>query len=117
MGYCLHRGCALWCAWLRALLRGRGARQRPATIQVGGSGVLPVYHRGGALLLVVLLGADVSQGDWTVLALGGLPVVAVACQGMLLRGLVDDEMRLWGLWLVLLLLSCGLWFYIFSGTP
>jgi len=55
----------------------------------------------------------VSQGDWTVLALGGLPVVAVACQGMLLRGLVDDEMRLWGLWL----LSCGFWFYIFSGTP
>jgi len=36
---------------------------------------------------------------------------------MLLRGLVDDEMRLWGLWLLLLLLSCGFWFYIFSGTP
>ena len=36
------------------------------------------------------MSADVSQGDWTVLALGGLPVVAVTCLGMLLRGLVDD---------------------------
>ena len=62
------------------------------------------------------MSADVSQGDWTVLALGGLPVVAVACLGMLVRGLLDDDMRLWGLWLVLLLLSCGFWVYIFSET-
>ena len=43
------------------------------------------------------MSADVSQGDWTVLALGGLPMVAVACLGMLLRGLVDDEMRMGGI--------------------
>ena len=52
-----------------------------------------------------------------VLALGGLPVVAAACLGMLVRGLVDDEMRLWGLWLVLLVLTCGLWLYVFEKTP
>jgi hypothetical protein len=52
-----------------------------------------------------------------VLALGGLPVVATACLGMLLRGLVDDKMRLWGLWLVLLVLASGSWVYIFWGTP
>jgi hypothetical protein len=51
-----------------------------------------------------------------VLALGGLPVVAVACLGMPLRGLVDDKMRLWGLWLVLLVLACGFWTYIFWET-
>jgi hypothetical protein len=58
----------------------------------------------------------VRGADWTVLALGGLPVVAVACLGMLARGLVDDEMRLWGLWLVLLVLACGFWTYIFWET-
>ncbi len=55
--------------------------------------------------------------DWTVLALGGLPVVAVACLGMLARGLVDEEMRLWGLWLVLLAFCGGSWVYIFWGMP
>jgi hypothetical protein len=59
----------------------------------------------------------VSQGDWTVLALGGLPVVALACLGMLLRGIVDGEMPLWGLWLVLLVLACSSWAYIFSESP
>jgi hypothetical protein len=59
----------------------------------------------------------VREADWTLLALGGLPVVAVACLGMLARGLADDEMRLWGLWLVLLVLSCGSWVYIFWETP
>jgi hypothetical protein len=59
----------------------------------------------------------VRGADWTVLALGGLPVVAVACLGMLARGLVDDEMRLWGLWLVLLAFSGGSWVYIFWGMP
>ena len=63
------------------------------------------------------MSTDVSQGDWTVLALGGLPVVAVVCVGMLLRGLVGDEMRMWGLWLVLLVLACSFWLYIFSETP
>jgi len=63
------------------------------------------------------MSADVSQGDWTVLALGGLPVVAVVCVGMLLRGLLDGEMRMGGLWLVLLVLACGFWTYIFWETP
>ena len=51
------------------------------------------------------------------LALGGLPLVAVVCVGMLARSFVDGEMRLWGLWVLLLVLSGGAWAYIFTGMP
>lgn len=43
-------------------------------------------------------------------------MVAVACLGMLLRSIVDDEMGLWGLWVVLVLLSCSYGAYIFWET-
>jgi len=58
-----------------------------------------------------------SQEDWSLLALGGLPLVAVVCVGMLARRFVDGEMRRWGLWVLLLVLACGSWAYIFTGMP
>ena len=55
---------------------------------------------------------------WTILALILLPVLAVISVGFLARTFVDAGGSHWGLWLVVLALTCGAWFYIFTAeTP
>jgi hypothetical protein len=55
---------------------------------------------------------------WTVLALLLLPVLAVISLGFLARAFVDSGGNHWPLWLVVLALSCGAWFYVFTAeTP
>ena len=55
---------------------------------------------------------------WTVLALLLLPVLAVISLGFLVRAFVDGGGNHWPLWLVVLALSCGAWFYVFTTeTP
>ena len=51
---------------------------------------------------------------WAVLALVVLPVAAVISMGFLVRAFVDAGGNHWGLWLVVLALSCRAWFYVFS---
>lgn len=55
---------------------------------------------------------------WTVLALILLPVLAVISLGVLARAFVDSGGSNWPLWLVVLALTCGAWFYVFTAeTP
>ena len=55
---------------------------------------------------------------WTVLALVLLPVLAVISVGILARACVDAGGNYWGMWLVVLVLTCGMWFFIFTAeTP
>ena len=49
-----------------------------------------------------------------VLALIVLPVVAVISLGFLARAFVDAGGSHWGVWLVVLALSSGAWFYFFT---
>jgi hypothetical protein len=54
---------------------------------------------------------------WTVLALVLLPVVAVISLGFLARAFVEAGGSHWPLWLVVLALSVGAWFYVVTETP
>jgi hypothetical protein len=54
---------------------------------------------------------------WTVLALLLLPLLAVISVGFLACAFVDSGGNHWLLWLVVLALSCGAWFYVFTETP
>jgi hypothetical protein len=63
------------------------------------------------------MSADVSQVDWTIPALVGLPLVAVVCLAMLARASIIGGVKLWGLWVALLVASCVVWVYVFSETP
>ena len=55
---------------------------------------------------------------WTILALIFLPVLAVISVGILARAYVEAGGNHWGTWLVVLALTCGAWFFIFTGeTP
>jgi hypothetical protein len=56
----------------------------------------------------------VSPGPWVFLALVVLPVVAVISLGFLVRAFVDAGANHGGLWLVVLALSGGTWFYFFT---
>jgi hypothetical protein len=51
---------------------------------------------------------------WTILALILLPVLAVISVGILARAYVDAGGNQWGWWLVILALTCGAWFYVFT---
>jgi hypothetical protein len=60
----------------------------------------------------------VSPEARVVLALIILPVVAVISLGFLARAFVDAGGSHWGVWLVVLAFSGGVWFYVFSmETP
>jgi hypothetical protein len=48
------------------------------------------------------------------LALIVMPVVAVISLGFLARAFVDAGGSHWGVWLVVLAFSGGVWFYVFS---
>ena len=52
-----------------------------------------------------------------VLALIVLPVVAVISLGLLARAFVDAGGSHWGVWLVVLALSSGVWFFFFTESP
>ena len=54
---------------------------------------------------------------WTVLALVLLPVVAVISLGFLARAFVEAGGNHWPLWLVVLVLSGVVWFYVITDTP
>jgi hypothetical protein len=60
---------------------------------------------------------DWSVATWPVLALAGLPLVAVVCLAMLARASISGGVKLWGLWAALLVGSCVVWVYVFSETP
>jgi hypothetical protein len=59
----------------------------------------------------------VSSEARVVLALILLPVLAVISLGFLARAFVEAGGSHWPLWLVILALSGGTWFYIVSETP
>ena len=46
---------------------------------------------------VAVLGRNVTEQDWRVIALVGLPVVAAVCLGMIIRAFVDYEGDYWWL--------------------
>jgi hypothetical protein len=56
----------------------------------------------------------VSSEARVVLALIVLPVVAVISLGLLARAFVDAGGGQWGVWLVVLALSSGAWFFFFT---
>jgi hypothetical protein len=58
-----------------------------------------------------------TQEGWIILALIGLPVVAVISVGFLARAFVDAGGSHWGVWLVVLALSSGVWFFFFTESP
>jgi hypothetical protein len=51
---------------------------------------------------------------WAVLGLMLLPVLGVISVGFLVRAFVDAGGNHWPLWLLVLALSCGAWFYDFT---
>jgi hypothetical protein len=57
----------------------------------------------------------VSPGPWAILALIMLPVLAVISVGFLARAFVDAGGNQWPVWALVLALSCGAWFYVFTG--
>jgi hypothetical protein len=58
-----------------------------------------------------------TQEGWTILALILLPVLAVISLGVLARAFVDAGGSHWGVWLVVLALSSGVWFFFFTESP
>jgi hypothetical protein len=55
---------------------------------------------------------------WTILALILLPVLAVISVGILARAYVDGGGSNWGWWALVLALTCGAWFFVFTTeTP
>ena len=54
-----------------------------------------------------------TEQDWRVIALVGLPVVAAVCLGMIIRAFVDYEGDYWWLWVLVLALVCMTWVYVF----
>jgi hypothetical protein len=58
-----------------------------------------------------------TQEGWTILALIVLPVLAVISVGFLARAFVDGGSH-WGWWALVLALTCGAWFFVFTTeTP
>ena len=51
---------------------------------------------------------------WTVLALILLPVLAVISLGFLARAFVEAGGSQWGVWLLVLALSSGAWYFFFT---
>jgi hypothetical protein len=47
------------------------------------------------------------------LALVGLPVLAIACLGMVMRAFVDGGGNRWAFWVGLLVAVCVVWFLVF----
>jgi hypothetical protein len=59
-----------------------------------------------------------TQEGWTVLALILLPVLAVISVGILARAYVDSGGSRWGWWVLVLVLTWGAWFFVFTtDTP
>jgi hypothetical protein len=59
-----------------------------------------------------------TQEGWIILALIGLPVLAVISIGVLARAFVDGGGSRWGWWLLVLALTCGAWIVVFTTeTP
>ena len=58
-----------------------------------------------------------TELDWTVLALVLLPLVAVIALGFVVRALLGGGGNLWPLCLLVLLLACVAWAYVYSVTP
>jgi hypothetical protein len=59
-----------------------------------------------------------TQEGWIILALIGLPVLAVISIGVLARAFVEAGGSRWGWWALVLALTCGAWSYIFTTeTP
>jgi hypothetical protein len=56
-----------------------------------------------------------TQEGWTILALILLPVLAVISVGILARAFVDGGGSHWALWSLVLALTCGAWFYVFTA--
>jgi hypothetical protein len=53
-----------------------------------------------------------------ILALLLLPVLTVISLGFLARAFVDAGVHHWPVWALVLALSCGAWFYVFTAeTP
>jgi hypothetical protein len=59
-----------------------------------------------------------TQEGWIILALIGLPVLAVISIGVLARAFVEAGGSRWGWWALVLALTCGAWFFVFTTeTP
>jgi len=59
-----------------------------------------------------------TQEGWIILALIGLPVLAVISVGILARAFVEAGGSRWGWWVLVLALTCGAWFFVFTTeTP
>jgi hypothetical protein len=56
----------------------------------------------------------VTPEGWTVLALILLPVLAVISLGFLARAFVEAGGSQWGVWLLVLALSSGAWYFFFT---
>ena len=54
-----------------------------------------------------------SSEGWTLVALVGLPVLAIACLGMVMRAFVDGGGNRWAFWVGLLVAVCVVWFLVF----
>jgi hypothetical protein len=54
--------------------------------------------------------------NMTIFLLVVLPVLATVWLGLLARALVGGRRR-WPLWLILLVVSGGIWYYTFTGVP
>jgi hypothetical protein len=57
-----------------------------------------------------------TELDWTVLALVILPLVAVISLGFVVRALLDAGGNVWPLCLLILVLACVAWAYVYSVT-
>ena len=51
---------------------------------------------------------------WTILALIVLPVLAVISVGFLARAVAEGGGGHWGWWVLVLALTCGAWFFVFT---
>jgi hypothetical protein len=59
----------------------------------------------------------VSYEDVTLVMIGFLPLVVVLCLGLLVGSVINrSRRRIWPLWLVMLIVSAGLWVYYFRST-
>jgi hypothetical protein len=54
--------------------------------------------------------------NMTIFLLVALPVLATVWLGLLARAFVGGGRR-WPLWLILLVVSGGIWYYTFPGVP
>jgi hypothetical protein len=59
----------------------------------------------------------VTVGDWAILPLVALPVLALTGLGFLTRSFVDGGGNHWPLWLLVVALAAGVWLYFFFTWP